>query len=336
MRMKSESDQGRKFCRGFTLIELLVVIAVIALLIGILLPALGKARDSARTLKCSTSQRQVIMALLAYANDYKQQFPPRLVGALDVETKRSGIYWYDEGRIGKYLPQSDRSNIDINSGAKENRTVGGGVLACPNHPNAGRSYAMNYWSASAATFLNGPDGAPAKCYRPGQDPGAYKYEALRGIGFDTSVNYSSKMILLGEAWAPYGSMLDAGKADTMQTWWAGADIGHEAQYSGGKYRVASRFGGGGLPTSSVLYNAGSPEMFEAKSSSDFKSYIPWYRHPRRFKETLVVKGAVPFGFVDGHVATWQASQLFDGSTTPVKSTLELLWSPKDYELEATP
>ena len=162
MRSKSESCRAGAKCRGFTLIELLVVIAVIALLIGILLPALGKARQSARSLKCSVNQKQVVLALTAYANDYKQLFPPNVWNARDVETTKLGLYWYDEGRIGKYLPQSDRSNLSSTN--NENKTVGGGVLACPNHPYAGRSYAMNYWSSSA-TMAETVTGGVVKTYK---------------------------------------------------------------------------------------------------------------------------------------------------------------------------
>lgn len=106
--------------RAFTLIELLVVISIIALLVGILLPALGAARQSAQSIVCMSSNRQIGLASTTYGVDNKDHFvryretwgngfPPGM-GSLWTSTLYNGEYMTD---LKGYTCASTEHNNEI-------------------------------------------------------------------------------------------------------------------------------------------------------------------------------------------------------------------------------
>lgn len=134
---------------GFTLIELLVVISIIALLIALLLPALGRARDQARIAGCLSNQRQVGIVLSGYGNDFKHRAPVLYFAGTGVPRNAwdgTLLLWEGDPWLVKYptsyincgLPERTMFACPADETSRGTATLGGVV-----YPRRPRSYALN-------------------------------------------------------------------------------------------------------------------------------------------------------------------------------------------------
>ena len=134
------TDMPRNKRQAFTLIELLVVISIISLLMAILLPALAKARESAKAIKCANNLHQMAIGVAMYLNDNNDITFTTFTndGPFPANPYRQ---WWVGKTLGRYLVSNGNSRTMVGASKVSDKRV----YDCPTNPSAshGIDYLMN-------------------------------------------------------------------------------------------------------------------------------------------------------------------------------------------------
>ena len=127
--------------KNFTLIELLVVIAIIAILAGMLLPALNSAREKGRGASCKNNLKQMHIAAMFYNSDFKEWNMAREYSKALIPGRTSGLSWFHVQQILKYLPNGKIFHCPSNKANVEGR-----------YPNDSGAFYQSTYGITLGTF----------------------------------------------------------------------------------------------------------------------------------------------------------------------------------------
>lgn len=196
--MNTINPRSKRCPSAFTLIELLVVISIIGLLIAILLPALGAARQAAQSMACLSNIRQIGIAHQLYANDHQDEIPP-VVSYLNGDSSLINYYWFEILADTMISAKRDSTTGNRDKFMREDFSCPVFDLSRTSDNESKIGYGMSPYLIYGRESLSGRDFPEYKPVQPGTSSSApltntYRYEQIPS---------PSQWIINGDSFEPH-------------------------------------------------------------------------------------------------------------------------------------